>query len=462
MFPENKSSPEEVRGLFEEMLRRLPEALGGMESFMALGMTFACAAGPEVFRKWSCFPGLWVHGEQGEGKSALVRWLIRIWGFNKEKGLPLPADDQRTTLTLAALSGALGQYGEIPLWLDEYQTGTASWVRAILKNSYDRAEGAKKDFGGSPREYLSAVIVSGVATSNEPQTRSRFAHIQVSSKKRTADHYEWFQTKSLEFYRLGRFLLRNRTEYVRSALAAMQAWLKSSSMQEVDDRARMVHALAYAGFHAACEIFDVQTDLAGYWTWLVDHCKASAAEVQESVSVDLFWRELLNALESGAFGHTPAERRQFFQAIEDKGAKSPVSEYQTKAGAERSFKVWKSYLLYFRPGPVIELLRTFKRRSGGDLPVSQSDLLCQMKTRPYWNPAKHPSGHRQKFGGKSNQTCWCIKVDIHPLGLDRVSDAQFDESFQNTESNSLITADEWTDPRKGDLFALVEALEKKD
>src|SRR5262249_23696347 len=158
--------------------------------------------------------------------------------FTKEKGLPLPADDQRTTLTLAALCGALGQYGELPLWLDEYQSGTAAWVRAILKNSYDRAEGAKRDFGNSPREYLSAVIVSGVATSCEPQTRSRFAHIQVSSKARSENHYEWFQTKSHEFYQIGRFLLRNRKRFVENMGSAIRVFVRSKALEGIDDRAR--------------------------------------------------------------------------------------------------------------------------------------------------------------------------------------------------------------------------------
>ena len=462
MRPEVKDAVKDVTALFKDVLKNLPESLGGMEAYMALGMVFASAAGPEIFNKWSAFPGLWLHGEPGGGKSTLGRWLIRIWGFNKDKGLPLPADDQRTTLTLAALSGALGQYGELSLWLDEYQAGTASWVRAILKNSYDRAEGAKKDFGNSPREYLSAVIVSGVATSSEPQTRGRFAHIQVSSKKRTANHYDWFQTNSREFYRLGRFLLRNRKQYVESALAAMQTWMDSKATEGVDDRARMVHALAYAGFHAACEVFNVEPDTKAYWIWLVEHCRAGAADVQENVSVDLFWREVLNALDSGAFGHSAKERREYFLAIENKKAKSPVSEHQTKAGAAESFKAWKSYLLYFRPGPVIELLRIFKRRSGGELPISQSDLLHQMKTRPYWHTPKHKSGHRQKFNGKGN-SCWCIKVDLHPLGLMLISDEEFDESLiEDAEQNTLFTADNWVDLRKGDLFALIMSLVKRD
>jgi hypothetical protein len=461
MHPGIEFSPTDAKGLFQEILQKLNEALGGMEAYLALGMVFACAAGPEIFKEWSCFPGLWIHGEQGEGKSALVRWLIRIWGFSKEKGLPLPADDQRTTLTLAALSGALGQYGELPLWLDEYQPSTASWVRAILKNGYDRAEGAKRDFGSSPREYLSAIIVSGVATSSEPQTRSRFAHIQVSSKKRTANHYEWFQKNSRDFYLIGRFLLRKREEFVASMLSAMRVFVQSKALEGIDDRARMVHAVAFSGFHAACELFDAAVDITGYRVWLVDQCKNAAAEVQESVSVDMFWRELLNALDSGAFGQTPAERRRFFQVIEDRLAKSPVSEHQTKAGAEQSFKAWKSFFLYFRPGPVIENLRISKRRSGEDLAISQSDLVSQMKTRRYWVAAKHVSGHRQKFGGKSNKSCWCVKVDLHPLGLITISDEEFEESFQNRDQNTLFTAGEWVDPRKGDLFALIESLQSK-
>jgi hypothetical protein len=249
---------------------------------------------------------------------------------------------------------------------------------------------------------------------------------------------------------------------VESVLSAMRVWVNSTAMQGVDDRARMVHGLAYAGFHAACEVFNVPVEPKTYWTWLVDHCKRSAAEIQENVSVDLFWRELLNALESGAFGHTVKERRQYFQAIEDRKAKSPVSEHQTQAGAEQSFKAWKSYFLYFRAGSVIELLRIFKRRSGGDLPISHSDLLNQMKTRSYWHPWKHSSGHRQKFGGKSNKSCWCIRVDLHPLGLILISDAEFDESFvQDAEQNTNFTADNWVDPRKGDLFALIESLQSK-
>ena len=53
MHPDARDSVKEVTALFEEVLKKLPEALGGMEAYMALGMVFASAAGPEIFKKWS-------------------------------------------------------------------------------------------------------------------------------------------------------------------------------------------------------------------------------------------------------------------------------------------------------------------------------------------------------------------------------------------------------------------------
>jgi hypothetical protein len=460
MHPEKPSTEKEDREFFKEIVTRFQETLGEHEACLALGMILIAAAGPEIVKEHSAFPGMWVHGAQGEGKSSSVRWLMRFWGFNKEKGWPLPSDE-RGTLTPAALAGALGQYGELPLWLDEYQPTAPSWVRAILKNVYDRAEGGKKDFGAAPREFLSSVVVSGIATSMEAQTKGRFVHIQVSAKNRKANHYQWFQSNSHNFYRIGRLLMRQRKAYAESAVSALHSWIQSSKLSDVDDRSRMAHGMAYAGFHAACEVFGATFDTKTYWTWLMEHCRASGLEVQESVSVDLFWRELLNALASNAFGETPADRRRIFKVVEDESAPSPVSEHQTKHGAENGYTVWKPLKFYFQPGPTIEMLRIFKRKSGRDLPIQQSDLLHQMKVRGYWVASDSRYGHKQKFDGV-NRSCWCIAVDKHELGLTPVTDNEFDKSLVNPAAQgTFLMREDWMDPRKGDLFALIESLESK-
>ena len=258
--------------------------------------------------------------------------------------------------------------------------------------------------------------------------------------------------------------MEHRKQYAATAVAQLNSWVNSDAMKPVDDRARMVHGLAYAGFIAACEVFNAEFDLAGYTDWLREHCKQSAAEVQESVSVDLFWRELLNALESDAFGETSADRRRIFNARIDEHAVSPVSAVQTKWGVDRPFTEWKSYLLYFQPGPVIEMLRKEKRKTGRDLPLQQSDLRNQMKVMGYWvEPDEKTGRHKQRFGGV-NKSCWCIRVDAHELGLVRVSDPDFEVSLRvEGQQEIFVTGDKWMDPRKGDLFGLIESiLSQKD
>lgn len=449
---------------FTDVARKCYETVGDFGGFMGLGMMLAYAAGPEVFREWSCFPGLWLHGEQGQGKSSFARWLIRIWGFDRDKGLPLPADERTGTLTAPAVAGALGQYGNQPLWLDEYQTTTPGWVRAILKNIYDRAEGAKRDFGQNPREFLTGVIVSGVATSSESQTKSRYAHVQLSSKRRLRDHYQWFQAESRDFYQFGRHLMRHRKEYVELFLPQLKAWMNSPSLAGVDDRMRMVHAVAYAGMHAMVELLgccDLVDECLKYSAWLKDHCMSGEAEVHDQIGVNQFWRLLINANESHAFGHTPSELRSLFKVMPDYGV-SELTEQQLKWGEQTAQYQHESLLLYFRPGPVLDMLRRYYRTMGKEMPMDQADLRSQMKTRAYWVETDSVEGHRQRFGdgGRSTCVCWCIRLDKHELGLQKMTDEEFEASWhvECDLQRDFIASTDWVDPRRGDLFTLVEAL----
>ena len=463
-----KPDREDMAGWFSAIAQKSFETVGDYGGYMGLGMILAYAAAPEVFREWSCFPGLWLHGEQGQGKSSFARWLLRIWGYNKDKGLPLPADERTGTLTAPAVAGALGQQGNLPLWLDEYQTTTPGWVRAILKNIYDRAEGAKRDFGQNPREFLTGVIVSGVATSSDSQTKSRYAHVQLSSKRRLVDHYQWFQQESREFYQLGRYLMRHRERYVELFQPQLKAWMEAPGLAGVDDRMRMVHATAYAGMHALAELLecgDLALRCKEYRTWLMEHCRKGEGEVHDQIGVNQFWRLLINANESDAFGMTPSDLRNLFK-VEVDGAAAQISEQQLKWGEQTARYKWESLLLYLRPGPVLDMLRKYYRSMGKDMPLDQSDLRSQMKTRPYWVEAQTDEGHRKRFGDKSKSpsTCWCIRLDRHELGLQVMPDEEFEKSWHVASDlqGDFVASAEWIDPRRGDLFTLVEAIVSKE
>ena len=68
-------------------------------------------------------------------------------------------------------------------------------------------------------------------------------------------------------------------------------------------------------------------------------------------------------------------------------------------------------------------------------------------------------------GSKVNRSCWCIDLDkFEDLGLRQVSDEDWEKSFykDGNPENGLLPSDEWIDPRKGDLFAVLDALTGKD
>lgn len=316
-------------------------------------------------------------------------------------------------------------------------------MRAILKNIYDRAEGAKRDFGQYPREFLTSVIVSGVATNSESQTKSRYAHVQLSSKRRLKDHYQWFQTESREFYQLGRYLMRNRERYVEIFKPVLKAWMEAKELARLDDRMRMVHATAYAGMHAMAELLecDLVAECGEYRTWMMEHCRQGESEVHDQIGVNQFWRLLINANESNAFGMTPEERCDLFRLAPDYESVA-LSRQQMIWGEQTPHYRWNSLLLYLKHGPVLDRLRKYCRTMGTEFSLDMSDLRSQMKTRSYWVPGVTTDGHRQRFkkGSQTPASCWCIRLDLHPLGLQPKTDEEFEKSGMWT---GMIRATLW-------------------
>jgi len=182
------------------------------------------------------------------------------------------------------------------------------------------------------------------------------------------------------------------------------------------------------------------------------------------VNINQFWRDVLDALKSDAFGETPADRRRIWKAAEVAEDQNFLSPAQLVAASESSTYAWHSYRLYFQPGPVIEMLRRYKRMNGRDLPLDRSDLRAQMKVSPYWIEPKTSHGHQQRFSDpRMAESCWCISLDRHELGYQAVSDEEFKASMyvDGDVNKTFMQRSEWADPRKGDLFALVESLKSR-
>lgn len=452
---------EDLPGLWRDLCDAMFQTIGGMDGFVAMGMVLAYAAMPELFKEWNATPGLWLHGTQSQGKTSVARWLIRIWGFMKESGTPLPGS------TGAKMRAALQQYCNLPLWLDEYQPFCPPWQVELVKNIYDRSPGMKMDFGDQAREMLTSVIVTGVATSSDAQAKSRYAHVQVSSERRQGDHYRWMEdTSRAEFYQIGRHVLTRRPEFVKHFMELLRQWMDRAEMRDVDARARMVHGVAYAGWGAAARLFGTHGEdvLLNYRTFLDSYCRIGASESGEAVNVNQFWSDVLAAAQKDAFGETPADLRRFFHVTEREVEHPPGAPTQTKTA-------WRSVKLYFLPQLVLDALRAHKRKQGLDVPLNLSDLRSQMRVRGYWVPcfkadgSVDNNGHRQRFAGGSPQRCWCVDLDRHEMGYRPCTDEEYYRGLfrdGNPDGGQWLREDERDDPRRGDLYVLVEMLRSRE
>ena len=226
-------------------------------------------------------------------------------------------------------------------------------------------------------------------TSTDAQLRSRFAHVLVSEERRLANHFDWMQQHSSDFFVFGRYLMEHRPEFAALVLAKLKGWLEDSAMAAIEDeRARMVHGCAYAAIAALTQLLGMDDPkmLRDFQAFLIRHAEAAAEEVDESVMVNQLWRDLLDAMKSGALG-TPAEMRKFMKVVVNPRPRRKLSEAQTRAGLEDSTKRWEHYLLYIQLGPLLAALREWKRHGGQTLLADRQDLQAQMRTQPVlgWN-----------------------------------------------------------------------------
>jgi hypothetical protein len=217
MHPQVPFTDAQTCELFQNISQKLFDTIGGYGGYLALGSMLAYGAGPEIYKKFNAFPGLWIYGEPYQGKTSVSRWLMRIWGLMIDAGMQLPDS------TKVGLSILVQQQGDLPAWLEEYQHDCLDWLLQKIKGFYNRESGGKKTFGEERRRILTSVIVTGVATSSDSQVRSRYTIIHVAEANRIKDHYEWFEANAPAFYLIGRYIMRNRVEFARLFMEQMGA-----------------------------------------------------------------------------------------------------------------------------------------------------------------------------------------------------------------------------------------------
>jgi len=461
MHPLVEVKRDTVQALFKRLMADCFDAIGGYAGWLGIGAAVSFFASKELFERFAAIPGLWASGEPAQGKTSFVRWLMRIHGYCGKTGVPLPGSTQ------SALRGAMQQYGDMPLWLDEFQTRCEDWVIDIAKAAYDRGGNIKRTLGDMPREIRTGLIISGVATSLDAQLRSRYCHVQVASSNRInfdSDRYQQVETYTQQLWKLGRFILENRAEFARLLVQQVEYWSKDPKLVNCDDRSRIVHGFAYAGVVALAALLETHGPVAftQFKEFVRGHIAGAQEDVRDQLMVSQFFQDLLSAEKMDMFGETPSDLRRYFKAVEKEHPDAAVSLKQAALGQATSFCRWKGKLLYIAAKDVVEVTQAYRRRLGDVEHASRKDLLEQMRGRPYFMEAQLPRRvHQVRFAGAGQETAWCIDLDAHEMGRIEVTDEEFEASLRKEDGNYFQSTD-WQDPRKGPLYVLVEKLERRE
>jgi hypothetical protein len=197
------------------------------------------------------------------------------------------------------------------------------------------------------------------------------------------------------------------------------------------------------------------------------HCRSAGVQVTEQVNVNLFNAQLISAWKIGVFGETRLDWSRFFLPRKIRQSNHPPgvpdhAEGETCPHCELGGQ-WNSYHLYLDIGAILEAMSKHFASQRKSMLLDRSDLLAQMSQRPYWVPWNAVQrGHKQRFSGHAGASqCWCIDLDKHDLGYQAVSAEVLRASRLKPDGSTYFASDQWIDPRKGDLFELIHALEKE-
>ncbi len=277
------------------------------------------------------------------------------------------------------------------------------------------------------------------------------------------------------FFVFFRSLLLRRTEYAAKVLQTLEDWIESKDMgTTVDQRARLVHGIAYAAFTATASMFGSHTasELAPFRAFMIRAMRSAVRELAEILDVDAWMQDLMSAFTLNLFGYTAAEWGAFFKVRTRERQHPPHAPGQGR---------WISYDLFIQPRPVYDIILSHKARQGKADMLDQNDLCAQMSRRPYWLGGDL----RQRFGqAVQPKYCWGISLDNYPeLGYQKAATEQMgelmDEIIAEKRAHGFTGTydsmaefytelsrypDQWgerADPRKGELYSMVELIHSK-
>lgn len=277
----------------EVILENLGDTIGLEEAKLALGWVFSVAYLEDVFQRYSCFPFLFLTGKKGSGKSHVADWLMSFYGFEQ-------AGKQAGDSTTVGLQRCLEYTSSLPVFIDEYKnTQKITLKNGFFRNCYNRqssSKGIKSNFGVRNAKIRGTLLFAGEETPEDAALLSRCIPILITLKRRSVDHYEWFQSKKAEFSFHLMDVIRNKdSERFAKIMHQAKEYFGTLGM---DDRMAINYSVAAAGYSVAFDDGDV-----AFVKWMGAEVARVKRDQDAESTVDMFFADLLTLKLTGRIGH---------------------------------------------------------------------------------------------------------------------------------------------------------------
>lgn len=255
---------ETVAAILHTLLRDLHNLIGHGSAEALIATTLAFLMHPHLLNSGiACGkPGLWIHGPKGSGKSNIAQLLMRLCGMHNH--FPLTGD-----ATPLAYERIFATYSGIPVHIDEWRNSHLkanrihqSKIEGLLSSAYTGLAIAKGTADASNSIQLAKAItvpiITGEQVTNDSALLSRYILVTASPRQiPMGDHMDSIHSilsRSSEYYRITRFLLRVTGQFSAMTTHRISSYLQASASISSDGRMRENQAIIHSAFSAALNL----------------------------------------------------------------------------------------------------------------------------------------------------------------------------------------------------------------
>lgn len=204
--------------------------------------------------------------------------------------------------TSVAIQRYLGYYSSLPTFVDEYRnTKQITMKNGFLRNVYNRqsaGKGIKAAFGVREGKVRGTLLVSGEETPDDNALLTRCVVVNVNDKKRTVNHFNWFQTHRTSLSYLTYHVLRQKQASLPQFMENLHGGKDFFVKKGLDDRMAINYSIIGSGYNAL--FGDLPRD---FQDQLAADSQKVKQEYDKEHAMQVFWEDLL-AMQSNGKLHT--------------------------------------------------------------------------------------------------------------------------------------------------------------